>query len=354
VSLIRRNSFLCFVLFLLTGTLLGQSQAPRDLDKLASRATQYWQSLGSGQRVKAAAFVISNKKDEFLAAGAVPFVQPRIIGIDFTAETGRAVVRTAVKLIPTAGVTGMTDWVVNDTWVWIGGNWFLEILPAQNPFQSAGQPRVAPSSESVRLLEQNFRIVNETVNVGTIWQGENPLVNVGIEYKGDLPIRIESSLNTSLIALDAMSTRQIQPGTSNFNLRIYTEEYEGPFRMPFPLTVYYKDVEIKKTVTVEGVVFAPFTFRQVPDPASLNPGEKFEVYVRNNMDSAVAVDFVQTEAAFDVVEHARQIPPQAEGKIVLVRRPDAETLPARLAISVTKPIQGKQLFYFKVRRRTGP
>src|SRR5688572_12133686 len=140
---------------------------PRDLPALVARVQQFWTNMSSGQRLKALDFVLPEKREVFLAGGNMPFVQPKVTGIDFTDDTDHALVRVSVRLLAKEAPGGYLGWTVTDSWVWRKNTWFLDLQDAksENPFQNE-LAKVQPLDAISKNLDSQFRLPQAVVDIG--------------------------------------------------------------------------------------------------------------------------------------------------------------------------------------------
>jgi hypothetical protein len=346
-----RNCFSTIVLFLaITAICFGQdSRLPRDLDKLLPRIQEFWKLSVSGQKLKAAEFVIPAKKDRFVSASTASVSEPRFVGVEFTGEPGRVVVKTRVKMLAPLATIGIVDFVVSDEWVWSRNNWFLDLGASEDPFQSQPLQTSVDKARVAEELDGAFKLGADHVDLGTVLKGDLRSAVVPIEYTGAVPARIEGRTSNRLVWLDETTTLSITPDVTGFRFFFDASDFEGPFEFSFPISVRLNDVSVDRTFGVRGNVFAPLTLRQeqggIPS-ASLAP---FEVTLRNNTNEAVSIVSVMTDGKLDVVTLPNLVEAQSEGTIRLVRLSLAEPVPDRIWISLSKPVEGRTIYDFRLR-----
>src|ERR1041384_7134003 len=96
----RRTLFVLSVLMTLTlGSGTASAQAVRDLNKLASRAAEYWKLVAAGERVKASSYIVAAKREGYLNNSGAPLLEPKLVGFQFTETVGRVMLRVSVKSI---------------------------------------------------------------------------------------------------------------------------------------------------------------------------------------------------------------------------------------------------------------
>lgn len=354
--MIRTLSFLFVLLLFVDNPLRSQAPtAPRDLPKLISRAQEFWTAIASGRRLTALEYVRAQKKEFLLNSGGTPFVQPRIVGVDFASDTRHAFVRTAVKLVSKDAPSGQLEWVVTDSWVWENNNWFLDLQDPQtgaNPFRyDLGFKNPAAQLDQLRSeAESRFRILESSIDVGTLTQGDQRRIAIRMAYSGDVPIRIDPALRTNELALEAGSTQSITANSNEFGLLLNTSAMDGPFLLVFPMKISYKGVAIDRIVSIRGNVFAPLTVTQTPSSFSNLPAQELRLTVRNNTTESISIVSASTDAVFEVVRLPKEIQGGREDSVLLRLRPDAKAeMGQRVSLNLGKPLFGRLLYDYQVR-----
>ncbi len=354
---IRRLAFVLVFLFPSEDFVQAQvPKIPRDFNKLVDRAQDFWTAMAANQRLKALEFVVPEKKEFLLSSGGMPFVDPQMVGIDFTGDVNRASVRVSVKAISPATPSGRLDWIVTDTWVWLRNNWFLDIQDPKggmNLFISSRKPSDAP--DPVRTeAESQFKILDSSVEVGTITKGDVHRIPVRVEYTGDAGVWIASGLTSELLSLEGIS-QSVTAKSKEFGLLLNTEAWDGPFTILYPLKIHYKGITIDRSVTVRGSIFVPLSMTQRPSPFLHSPEHDPALLVRNNTAATVTVLSVGSEGVFSVVRFPDRIPAGGEGEIVLRLDLNAKASPNQLIhLNLEQPLQGSRVYDLRLRVRSTP
>ncbi len=342
---------LCLILTLFLFPILLQSQVPRlpaKLDELTVRAVEFRRALSVGDRVRASEFVALSGRNDFLNNPLAPLTNPRIVGIDFI-DQEKVQVRTTGKLFLATGPTPqLTETVVTDIWIWQKNNWYLELASGKEAFLDRFSSRDSADTGDLKEIKSTFKLQNETFDVGTLLQGEYKQVTVPFEYSGDVPIRIESKLDTALAAIQSGTTRQLTKASKGFAVIVGSDDFEGPFRAPVRFVVYYKGVTFEQAVSFQGVIKASLRYRQVPETISRTSNENFELFIANASTADVEISAVFTDGKFHVNRFPDRIAPGQEASISL-RRNLAESPGSTVAIHLKQPLNGKTIYEFKLR-----
>jgi hypothetical protein len=336
------------IVFLFMPAQAQNLRPPRDLDKLAMRAAEFWRLTGMGQRARAVEYVLPSKREQFINRNSIPLNDARIAGISFTEDAERAIVAVEGKSILSVGI-GLNEARIEEVWVWERNNWYADPYDPVNPFSvlNAGPGREANLSE----LEQSFRLPATVINVGAVWYRDKPAFQVPIEYTGAFPLRLTGPEDDALVIVDKDTGELVSPGAKSFSIRILPGSHEGPFRLPVPITVHYRDVSVEKTLIVEGAIFVPLTFRQAPDPIPpIVPENGFELFVKNNTENPVVVQRVETDGLN--VEGIQEIPAGGEIRLVLTLRKGIRRFLPQIVVTTAEPIRGRNRFPFTLRKST--
>src|SRR5437879_4923930 len=100
--------------------LAQQAVAPKDMSVLAERAQEYLRLTTAGQRMKAAELILPERRARFLASGSLPWLEAKVIGIEFGEDATHASVRMAIKTLMLAS-GNVANTVLNDPWTWKDG-----------------------------------------------------------------------------------------------------------------------------------------------------------------------------------------------------------------------------------------
>src|SRR5262249_43383603 len=156
--------------------------------------------------------------------------------------------------------TGFSSWTVTDTWIWKEGNWYLNI--SDNPGLFRGAPGQPPMNAKGVMddLVKNFQILRSEFDLGTLIQGEYPPpFEVPIKYGGNLQLSLEQGLPNPIVNLASMSDT-VTSSAKSIMLLVSTENWDGPFSLPFPLKIRSGNVSIERTLLIKGNVFVPLVF----------------------------------------------------------------------------------------------
>ena len=196
-------------------------------------------------------------------------------------------------------------------------------------------------------IRNNFQILRDSIDVGTLTEGESKRIEVPIKYTGDLPISLEVSLPNPFVDLE-FTQEPITSSSKNFILLVRTENSEGSFTLPLPLTIRYENVTIEeRTVVVKGNVFVPLAFRQFPPNGPIEFGRDFSVFIRNNTDETVEIGLILVDAKLDIAKRPDRLLPHEEGEVVFKTRPVDP--PAQMYVTLKTPLHGRDTFTYRFR-----
>ena len=341
---------LCILgLFGLMGAFLSaqDGRLPREPEKLIDRVQKFWTAITSGQRVQALEFVLPEKKNLFLSGTPMPILKAKVLGLDLTTDSNRAVVRITLDMLAKESASGRTSWTISDTWVWNQGNWYLNLANPPDVFprgDSAGPVNVA---EVQRQLNKNFEILRDTVDVGRLVDGQSLQVELPIRYSGEEPVQVELAVPNPLVSLAVTST-EAKPGSKNLLLLVTASNWDGPFNLPLPFKVRYGEAAIERTVILKGEVLVPIVFRQDPIAAPTEEDGSFSLFVRNNTDQERGIRFISVDARLNVVKRFESLPANSEKEIVLKRIPGRD-LPDQIYIQLDTPLYGRDTYNYWLR-----
>jgi hypothetical protein len=326
---------------------------PRDIATLVARVQQFWTNMASSQRLKALDFVLSEKRELFVAGGNMPFLEPKVIGVDFTSDPNRALVRIAVKLLAKEAPGGYLSWTVTDAWVWARNNWYLDVQDArtENPFRTDLEKLAIPLDILNKDLDLILRFPQTAIDVGAVPRGERRKVSIPVQYTGATPISFEVKAPGNLLWTESDSS-VLTAGSKEISVWLNSESWEGPFSLPVSLLMKYKGVTLERRLSLVGSVTVPVTFRQDPSPFKSGPGQALRLFVRNSTDKPVQIISVSTDDKFEIVELPPVIPPNSEGVILLSRKPDNAQPPERIYVRFAEPVNGLNLFTVPLRLST--
>ena len=228
------------------------------------------------------------------------------------------------------------------------GFWISGRPKIRSQRQTSQQPRI--SNEEERLeLEKTFKLGVEFVDLGTILRGTVRSVPIPIHYSGTLPVRLEAKAPNRLAWLDESTTHAITSRVSEFRILFDATEFDGAFEFSFPISVRLNELSIDRTFIIRGNVFAPITFRQAPAVLSSTALGPFEVIVRNNTPEPATIESIISDGKLDVLAAPDSVGAQSEAVIRFVRLSLTESVPERIWISFSKPVEGKELYDFRLR-----
>jgi len=344
----RKGACLILTLYLSSVSVgFGQElRLPRNPEKLIDRALSFWTLITSNQRFRALEFVLPEKRDLFSAGRVMPILKAKVVGLDVTSNAERGAVRTTVEVLSTESASGSLSWTITDPWVWKDDNWYLSMENSPDVFPHSPVNEEIDIKEAQKQIEKNFHLLRDQIDLGTLLDGQYFNINVPIEYTGDLPLTIELGLPNPLVALGQLP-EPITSRSKNFVLLVGTDNWDGPFTLPLPLTIRYLTAAVERTVTVKGNVFHPVSFRQVPPNGPIEEGREFSVFVRNNTEQKVGVTGIIVDAKLDVLKRPEIILPHGEEEVVLKLRPGQ--IPDQLTLILDAPLHGRDRYSHRFR-----
>ncbi len=338
---------------LLSAGPVGQAQSlivPQQLDALLERAQEFRTSLAAGNLIKAQEYVIPEARNRVLAGQGQLFRAPRVVGIDLSEDPFRVTVRVRVRAVSAIGSTA-GEFVVKDDWVWVGDEWFFDTRGFRRVWESDNLPGGLNTDALKRQLELDFELLQDHVDLGTLIRGEHRRISVPIRYRGAVAARIDTTLPSKLLTLDAVSARLIDSDTSDIALLVSSEDWDGPFNIPLPLEIHSQGVSIRRTVRVEGSVFVPLALERTSEGLS-DPAE-YRFIIVNNTEESIQVAYVSVDGKMDILGHSDEIPPGGRGFIHLRRDAD-RAVADRLTIVLKKPLFNKRDYVFRLRLEAVP
>ena len=343
----RKCCLVAALLFALTILISAQNaRLPRDPDKLIDRAQRFWTALTSSQRYKALEFVLPEKRDAFVSGNSMPVTKAKILGLDLTTAADQAVVRVAVDVLSPENASGFLNWTITDTWVWRQGNWYLNVANNLDIFHGGNGLPAANTKDVKEDLAKNLQILGTEFDLGRLIQGEYPPpIEVPIKYTGNLKLSVEQKLPNPIINLASMSDT-IESSTKSITLLVSTENWDGPFSLPFLLKIRYGGVFIERTVLIKGNVFVPLAFHQSPLDGPV-PGQQFSIFIRNNTDEQAQIGTVIVDGKMDLVKQPEALLPHDE--VELVFKPHPDEIPDRMSLVLKTPIQGRSNYIYPIR-----
>src|SRR3989442_1499858 len=337
--------FLCAAVSIVTPA--QDLRLPRDTQKLIQRAQSFWAAIVAGHRVEALGFVLPEKKDLFLSGSSMPVIRAEVVGLDLTKNADRAEVRTTIETIAKDVISGRTNWPITDSWVWRTDNWYLDLHEPPDIFPRRSSANDIDIREIEKKIDQNFQFLRNPVDLGRLIEGQQLSFEIPIKYSGDLQLSAESEIQNSLADLDAASSRQITSRTSHLVLLVNTEGWEGSFSLPLPIRIRNFAATVKRTLVIQGTVFAPITFRQDPPNAPIQSGRPFSLFIRNNSPQEDPIISIRTDTRFEILQQPKTLLPNTEAEIVLKLKPGES--PDRLYLLLDAPIEGRTIFTYRFR-----
>jgi len=335
-----------FAILLSTVPLSAQvTHLPRDPEKLVTRAQSYWTYVVSGQKTKALDFVLPDKREAFLAATNAPVLDAKVEGLNLTEDTQHASVRVQMHLI--GGVMGKDFQEWTQHWVWKTNNWYLDVGEGIGALMMpSGDDKAKPLAEIKKSIDQQLTLPEPSVNIGTVTQGQNVTVTVPITYSGDKPLAVELAAPNPSFSVN-VGRGGLTSESKRLSLLFDTSEWENAVSLPVRLRFSYQGAFVERVITVEGNVFVPISFRQVP--AEAKPGEPFSVFIRNNTTDSITLQSLSTEDRVDVLKipETLTIGPNQESEVVLRLKP-GETLNV-LYLVPKSPVHGLGQFSYRIR-----
>ena len=119
----------------------GQSD-PVPGEALRSRVEAYWGLLDSGDREATSQFFRPEDRSYFLGHPPPLFEDPEVQGVEFSADSTRAVAEIDLTLLTPAGPF---PWKIRQDWTCVAGAWVAELRRSTgNPFLSRPAPEEPP------------------------------------------------------------------------------------------------------------------------------------------------------------------------------------------------------------------
>jgi hypothetical protein len=318
---------------------------PRDPQKLIARAQAFWAAIVAGRRLEGLAFVLPEKKDVFLSGSPMPIIRAQVLGLDLTDDPERALVRTSIETLTRDLIGGRTGWAITDPWVWRGDNWYLDLREAPDIFPRRSSADEIDITETQKKIDQNFQFLRNPVDLGRLIDGQQLRFDIPIKYSGDVPVSAEPEIANSLADLEASSVNNITSRTDHIVLLVNTEGWEGPFNLPLPIKIRNGAATIKRTLVIQGTVYAPITFRRDPPDAPILPDRPFSLFIRNNSAQVASIVGIRTDTKFEILKQPEKLAPNTEAEVVLKLKPDES--PDRLNLLLDGNIEGRSIFTYR-------
>jgi hypothetical protein len=312
-------------------------------------------SVVTGQRLKAVDFIIPEKRELFLSGGAMPILRARVTGIQFAEDPNRAEVQVAIESIGANGERA--NWIATERWFWQKSNWFLDVGDPKSLRDSfLGRDGISSvDSEKLRAqFESEFRLLDTSVDIGTVLRDGKHRIPISIEYRGQSRLQIKSDFVSELVNPES-STSQVNPSAKEFGLLLDTELIEGPFALPYPMKIHYEGITVDRTVTLRGNVLVPVSLRYSPDPFPSTSGQELQLSVKNNTDSVLNLTAVRSDGIFRVLDPPDVISAHAEITLTLQVRPERKVEDGqRISILLSEPVYGRSTYSVNLRLARNP
>ena len=341
------------VLLLLAGQ-VGSGQSPKippQLSMLLDRARDFRTALAAGDLVRAQEYVLAEARNRVLGGQGQMFRDPQVLGLDLGEDPSRVGVRVSLRVL-TQGADTAGRFVVRDGWIHTEGEWFFDAPGFRDVWELEGLVAEIDTEALKSQLDGEFELLEDQVDVGRLIRGEHRSVRVPIRYSGDAPARIETTLPSELLTLDAVSTRVINSDSGDFVLLLSADnDWEGVFDIPLPLEIHARGVSIKRTLRVKGNVFAPLDLERSTE--ALGDPAEYRFIIVNNSEETMRVAYMSVDGKMDILGHSEEIEPGGEGFVHLRSIPD-QTLADRLTIVLKEPLFDRQNYVFRLRLQPAP
>ncbi len=344
-------SFVSLFLLSIPGT-AQESKIPRDMAKLLARAQEFWHLFESNQRLKALEYVLPEKRELLVSSTRLPFKEPRVVGIDFTDDPNRSLVRVSLQVMVQDVSVGYLPSSITDRWVWTKNNWFLD--PAEAPLREMFKPvnlAPAPAGKSIDKskedLERSLVVTESVIDLGVIPQGERRRFPIHLGYTGEKPARLQLDFPNEAISTEGVSP-SINAATKEIGLTLVSELWQDDFAFPVTLKVSTEAARVERTVLVRGSVFAPITISQNPAVFVDGVGNKVELRIHNNTDQAVTVVSISTDDAFSLNQLPAPIPAKGEASVTLVRK-ISDARADKVYVTFTTPPKASAMSVYSLR-----
>jgi hypothetical protein len=342
----KKGLCLTFVsLVLVTPLLPAQDlRLPQNPDRLIERVQKFWSAMTSRRRLQALEYVLPEKKELFLTGTAMPILKANVLGLDLTNAPDRAAVRVNVEVLAKESASGRLIWTITDTWVWRRDNWYLNLESPPSVFPTNESAGVLDSKQVQRLIDKNFEILRDPIDLGTLNEGQSLRMEVPIKYTGDLPVSVELALPNPLVDILA---NQITSHSNHLVLLVGAENWEGSFDLPLSLKVRHGAATVERTLRVKGSVFVPLSFRQAPPNGPIEEGREFSVFIRNNSAQQAKIRYISVDAKLNILKQPETLLPDEEAEVVLKLRPGES--PDRMYVQLDAPLEGRDMYTYRFR-----
>ena len=325
-------------------------EIPPGLSTVIERAQEFRSSASSGDLLRALQFVLPEDRNLVLAAGQPIYRNPRVVGVDLTEDSSRVQVRLVVDMPALDGSSGGNRrWSATDLWVLQDGEWFFDAADYRDLWTptsggiTANTPTEADLDVLRRDLDEQFELLEDNIDLGTLIKGDVHFIEVPFRYSGEELVRIASTLVTEFVDLDLGTTRAVGPEADHFILIVNTSQWDGEFSLPLPLTVESEDVSVTRLLRVQGNVFAPISI----ELASVDEAERvFEITILNNSKEQIEIAFMSVgDTDLEILALSEEITAEGQGFIRLGLLPDGIHAD-KLSIMLKNELHGKTMYDF--------
>jgi hypothetical protein len=110
--------------------------------------------------------------------------------------------------------------------------------------------------------------------------------------------------------------------------------------------------DVEKTVYLQGNIFVPITFRQVPEKGPFNDGDRISVFIRNHTSESIPLQYISVDAKLDVLQDVSVLEPGQETEAVFRVKTGVPPENVLLTVMPKAPVMELQQFGFAF--QTGP
>ena len=320
---------------------------PRNPDQLISRAQQFWAKMAAGQRAGAIQFVAPEMQDAFLASNQSQIQAAKVLGVDLGKNPEHATIRVQITVFPLQARENQV-FIVSSDWVWRKNNWYVDVADQADLMRKfvGGGRESDDSTMTQKEIEDSIVLTQKTLDIGTVLEGKTLNLDVGIRYSGRQSVNVVVADQPAAFIRSLTDGDGITSKTEKFQMIIDTTEKYGELNIPVHLRFFRGPISVDRTLTVVGKIFSPVTFRLGTAAGSIRAGVPFSVFVRNNTDTRLGVQyFLVYGAAAEIVDSPPFLEPNKETEVTL--RPASNSLPDRLLLLLQDVTNGKNQFIFR-------
>ena len=315
---------------------------PRNSDKLIARAQQFWTKMAAGQKASSLEFILPEMQDAFLASTQSPIKDAKVLGLELSSDAQRATLRVRITA-QTPLLISSQPLIINSQWIWKKNNWYVDIRDSSDlakKFFNDPSDAEVPAMTAKEISDSLS--LKDTFDIGTVMEGKSLTFDVGVKYTGRDAILLTTVPSgpfiRTFIGGDGITSK-----TDKFQLIVDTTEKYGEFSLPIQLRFFRGTIFVDRTLTVKGNVFSPITFRS-PAEGTTRTGVPYTVFVRNNTDTALTVQYFQIEGDSEIVKFPEVLEPNQEAELVL--RPNSNNLPDHLLLLLREVTSGRNQFIY--------